>query len=97
MFLVKAGTVIQIHAPFGKFGHTNGAGGYFDTAPWKPYTTKKDKLYDKHEVWDAVAVYNEREDVPEWARRNIVEHGKTVIRHRGHYALVPRNSIQFLD
>ncbi len=101
MFLVKAGTVIQIFAPFGKFGSKNTAvkDGFTltDTAPWKPYTTKEDKLYDKHEVWDAVAVYNGREDIPEWARRNIVEHGKTVIRRGKHFALVPRDAIKFLN
>jgi hypothetical protein len=97
MFLVKAGTVIQIYAPFGKFGSKNDNPVWFDTAPWKPYTTKEDKLYDKHEVWDVVAVYNEREDVPEWAKRNIMEHRKTVIRSGVHFALVDQEDIEFLN
>lgn len=101
MFLIKANTTIQIYAPFGKFGAKNPSVGeghiWCDTAPWKPYVTKEDKLYDKHEVWDAIAVFNEREDVPEWARRNIVEHGKTVVRKGKHYALVNPGDIKYLD
>ena len=89
MFLVKAGTVIQVEVP----KSTN----HFYWGGWRPYVTKEDKIYDKHEVWDAVAVYNERDDVPEWARRNIVEFGKVVIKRAGKYALVPQNAIEFLE
>ena len=89
MFLVKAGTVIQIKAPESM--------NYFNWVRWIPYTTKEDKIYDKEEVWDAVAVYNDREDIPDWARFNIVEFGYTVIKRAGKYAMVPAGSIEFLD
>jgi hypothetical protein len=89
MFLVKANTVIQVQAPK--------SAAHFFWHGWMPYTTKEDKLYDKHEVWDAVAVANDREDVPEWARRNIVEHKKVVLARNGKYALVNLKDIQFLD
>jgi hypothetical protein len=42
-------------------------------------------------------VANDREDVPEWARRNIVEHKKVVLARNGKYALVNPKDIQFLD
>ena len=89
MFLVKAGTVVQINAPK-SMTHFNWGG-------WIPYTTKEDKIYDKHEVWDAVAVHNGRQDVPEWAQRNITESNKVVIQRNGKYALVNPNDIQFMD
>jgi hypothetical protein len=89
MFLVKAGTVIQIQVPQSETHH------YWSC--WRPYTTREDKLYDKHEVWDAVAVCNEREDVPEWARRNVVEFNKVVIQRSGKYALVNPQDIEFLN
>ena len=89
MFLVKAGTVIQIETPKSeKFWYTTG---------WKPWTTAQDKIYDKDEVWDAVAVANDRDDVPEWARRNITEHGLTVIKRAGKYAMVRPRDMEFLD
>lgn len=98
MFLVKANTNIQIYAPLGDPAPAgkNGDRGWFDWNPWKPYTTKEDKLYDKHEVLDLIAVYNDRE-MPEWARRNIMEHGKTVLVRNGKYALVNPKDIEFLD
>ena len=89
MFLVKAGTVIQIKAPK-SMTHFNWGG-------WIPYTTKEDKLYDKEEVWDAVAVYNGREDIPPWAERNILEHGYTILKRAGKFAMVPSNQVEFLD
>lgn len=89
MFLVKAGTVIQIEAPKSqKFWHTTG---------WVPYTTKEDKLYDKHEVWDAVSCYNEQALLPMWAHRNIMEHGYVVLKRDGKYAMVPHKQVTFLD
>lgn len=88
MFLVKAGTVIQI-----EITKTN----YYSTVAWKPYTTKVDQLYDKEEVWDLVAVHNDRGDVPPWAERNIMEHGYTVIKRAGKYAMVPAGKIEYLD
>jgi hypothetical protein len=89
MFLVPAGTVIQVEVPQ--------RSRWFYWTGWRPYTTREDRLYDKHEVWDAVAVANDREDVPLWARRNIVEHRKVVIQRAGRYALVNPQDIQFLD
>lgn len=89
MFLVKAGTVIQIEVPKSK--------NYFNWAGWRPYTTLEDKLYDKDEVWDKVAVLNNRSDVPAWAARNILEHGYTVLMRAGKLAMVPNKNIEFLD
>ena len=90
MFLVKAGTVIQVQAPT-SVNHFNWGGN------WVPYETKEDKIYDKEEVWDKVAVYNDREDVPEWARRNITEFNKVIIRRNGKHALVNYKDIEYLD
>ena len=89
MFLVKAGAVIQIEIPKSKT--------HFSWVNWKPYTTKEDKLYDKEEVWDRVAVHNGRDDVPAWAERNITEHGYNVIKRAGKYAMVRPADIQYLD
>ena len=89
MFLVKAGTVIQIEAPK-SMTHFNWGG-------WIAYTTKEDKLYDKEEVWDVIAVMQDRGDVPPWAERNILEHGKTVLKRAGKYAMVPAKQIEYLD
>jgi hypothetical protein len=90
MFLVKAGTVIQVELP-----KTN---SYFHwSAGWRAYTTKEDKLYDKDEVWDSVAVHNDRDDVPDWARRNITECALVVLQRQGKYALVPADSIEFVN
>lgn len=90
MFLVKAGTVIQIQAP--KSPHY-----FYWGSSWMPYTTKEDKVYDKEEVWDQIAVYNRRDDVPDWARRNITEFNKVVLVRNGKYALINQKDIEFLD
>lgn len=84
MFLVKKGTVIQISSRF--------AGG----PRWIPYTTKEDKVYDKHEVLDRVAFENGR-DIPEWAVRNITVHNKVILCKNGKYALVNPKDITYLD
>lgn len=105
MWLVKAGTTIRVCAPFGRVGgasttlSTDGKTSFTDTAPWKPYITKEDKLYDTEQVWDAVAVMNEREDVPFWAKHNIELSNYTdvVIQCQGKYALVKRADIVYLD
>jgi hypothetical protein len=89
MFLIKAGTIIQVQAPT----TTN----VFYWSRWIPYATKEDKFYDKHEVWDAIAVANGREDVPDWAKRNIMEFNKVVIQRAGKYALVNPKDIEFVD
>ena len=88
MFLVKAGTVIQIEAPKSKTHH------YW--SGWIPYTTKEDRLYDKEDVWDAVAMHNGR-DIPDWAVRNITEHHKVIIQAAGKHALVNPKDITYLD
>jgi hypothetical protein len=93
MFLVKAGTVIQIEKP-----KAPARSSCWDTAPWRPYRTTEDKLYDKHEVWDAVSVYNDDAgEIPEWARRNVREHGYTILKRAGKYAMVPSKQVTFLD
>jgi hypothetical protein len=89
MFLIKAGTVIQVEIP-------KSERGYFNWTGWRPYTTKEDKLYDKEEVWDSVALYNGRE-IPAWAVRNIQEFGQVVICKNGKYALVQPKHIEYLD
>ena len=88
MFLVKAGTVIQVKAPKSETHH------YWSA--WVPYTTKDDKLYDKHEVMDMVAVLNHR-DMPDWAYYNITEFNKVILCRDGKYALVNSSDITFLD
>ena len=88
MFLVKAGTVIQIQAPK--------TANHWNTVGWIPYTTKEDRLYDTDDVWDAVAVHNGRDDIPMWAIRNITEHGNTVIRRAGKYAMVRPNAMEYI-
>lgn len=89
MYLVKANTFIQVETP------KNGT--HFYWSGWRPYQTREDKIYDKHEVWDLVAVMNGRSDVPEWAKRNITEFNKVVLVRDGKYALVNINDIQYLD
>ena len=88
MFLVKAGTVIQVSPPKST--------SHFNTVGWVPYTTKEDRLYDKEDVWDRVALHNGRE-VPMWAERNITEHNKVVIQSKGRYALVKPCDIEYMD
>lgn len=89
MFLVKSGTVIQVQTPKSMT--------HFSWSGWMPYETKEDKIYDKEEVWDDITVHNGHVDVPEWARRHIMEFNKVVIRRSGKYALVHRLHIEYLD
>lgn len=97
MWRIRAGTTIAIYAPFGVPGGADRSDTGLDTQPWKAYTTREDKLYENHEVWDRVAVMNERSDVPEWAKRNIMDFGYVVI-HRGrHYAQCRPEQIQYVD
>lgn len=88
MFLIKAGTFIQIQVPKSIRS--------FCWTGWRAYETKEDKLYDKEEVWDYVALHNGR-DIPAWAVRNIEEFGKVVICKAGQYALVNPADITYLD
>ena len=89
MFLVKKGTIILIEYPKSE--------RWFHFYGWRSYNTTEDRIYDTSEVWDAVAVANEREDVPLWACRNIEEHNKVVLCRKGRYALVNQKDVTYLD
>lgn len=99
MFELKAGTVIQIYAPFnvpnGANGKTENGMYFFDHAPWKAHTAKNTTLYDKEDVYDAVALHNGRE-MPMWIERN-VRLGKTVLRNGKYYAMVNPRDLAYLD
>lgn len=108
MWMIKAGTTIQIFAPFGRIASSSSSYNektettYTDTSPWKAYTTTEDKIYEKEQVWDTVALFNGREDVPHWARRNIEERGKFVIhtvnsKGKVCYAMCNPSQIYYLD
>ncbi len=88
MFLVPANTVIQVQAP--KSLH------HFNWGGWIPYTTPADRLYEKEDVWDPVALHY-RIDVPQWIARNVLEHNRVVIHCKGKYALVAPKDIRYLD
>lgn len=100
MFKVNAGTTIQVYAPFGKAGEprtvTKGGTTYIDHAPWKPYVTKEDKIYEKEEVLDAVTMFYRPDDVPLWAQRNI-QLGNVVITRDGAFAMCKPTQITYLD
>lgn len=86
MFLVKANTVIQVPV----------ATSSLSLVRWRPYTTSEDKLYDKEQVWDAVAVHNGR-DIPAWAVQNITEHGNVVLRIGTKFAMCKPSQLESLD
>jgi hypothetical protein len=88
MFLVKAGTSIQVQS---KKSET-----HFNWVGWVPYVTKEDRLYESEDVWDAVALHNGRE-FPAWAARNITEHGQVIIQAAGRFAMVKRTNIIYMD
>lgn len=89
MFLVNANTVIQVEVPKSK--------RYFYTVNWRPYTTKEDKIYEKHEVIDAIRLMNDHEHFPDWIRRNIVEFGYVILVRDGKYAMVNPQDAIYLD
>ena len=89
MFRIKAGTQISVNST--ERSTTAIIPG------WKLYTTKEDKLYDKHEVWDVISVINGQIDIPAWAVRNILEFGKVILCRAGRYAMVNRRDIEFID
>jgi len=93
MFLVKAETVIQVEIP--ESVRSESVHSYCNG--WRPYTTKEDKIYDKHEVWDAISVYNGDLDIPAWAVHNITQFKKVVIKRDGKYAMVNSKDIAFID
>ena len=104
MWLIKAGTTIRINAPHGKVNGPStvisGSHSLTDTAPWKPHTTKEDRLYDKEEVIDAVRLHNDVcGDIPFWIRHNIElsRYRDVVIQRDGKYAMVRRDQIEYLD
>lgn len=109
MWLVKAGTKMEVFAPFGRIGAANSQSYaeasqtiYMDHGPWKAYTSKEDKIYEKEEVWDYVAVMNGRTDIPMWAKHNIKEFRKVVIKVKNSkgkdcYAMLRPEQIQYLD
>ena len=102
MFKIKAGTKIQVFMPFGSIKNTKSTVvkdgvAYTDTAPWKGYTTKEDKIYDKHEVIDYVAYHNGRGDIPEWAAFNLTHFNKTIVVRNGKYAMLDPTDIEYLD
>ncbi len=103
MYLLPAKTNILIFAPFGIVGRESAvsdSGEHYDTKPWKGHVTKAERVLDKHEVWDAVAVANGRDDVPMWARMN-VENGYTIFwsdnaKGKRVYGMI-RGSLKYLD
>ena len=103
MYLLPAKTSILIFAPFGRPGAestVSDSGEHVDTKPWIGHVTREDKVLDKHEVWDAVAVANGRDDVPMWARMN-VENGYTVFQQKNAKGRVVfgmiRGNLKYLD
>jgi hypothetical protein len=96
MFLVKAKTVIQVEVPESTDPGPESVRSYYWIG-WRPYTTKEDKIYDKHEVWDAISVHNGDLDIPAWAAHNITQFKKVVIKRDGKYALVNSKDIEFID
>lgn len=89
MFLIPAGTVILVQPPESRT--------HFRWVNWMPYTTREDRYYDKHQVWDWVAVHNDRDDIPSWALRNITEHNRSVVQCKGKFALVNPRDLIFVD
>jgi hypothetical protein len=85
MFLLKAGTVIQVKNPF-----------INEEYPWVPQTVEKDVILEKHQVWDAVVLHNEREELPFWATRNI-QMGFTIMNIDGEYSMVRPAHLEYLD
>lgn len=102
MFLIAPNTPIQVFAPFNVVnGSVVNDKGEVDEFPWKRRLTKKEMLLDKEDVWDRVAVENNRSDVPEWAAHT-VKVCFTVIRQRNGkgdyvYARVKPNHLQYVD
>lgn len=109
MWLIPANTKIEIFAPFGRVGESSSQSFskasqtlYIDHGPWKLYITKADKIYDKEDVWDLVAVMNGRDDMPHWAEHNIRQFNKVVVRSTNSqgkvcYAMVKAALIKYLD
>jgi hypothetical protein len=86
VFLLKAGTVILVKR----------TDFIVEEYPWVPYTVLQDTILEKNQVWDAVALHNDREEIPFWAKRNI-EMGSSVI-HRGNkYSMVRPSDLEYID
>ena len=88
MFLIKAGTVIQVQVPK--------ESRYYHTTGWMSYTTKEDKIYEKEEVFDFIALKNGRQ-MPDWMAHNIEHCNRIVIQRNGSFAMVYPSQIEYLD
>ena len=110
MFLLPAKTPILIYAPFGTVSKSRtpapahaieGNTWFHDTVPWRGFITKADRLYDKHEIFDFVALHNHPDTVETWMH-NLITRGEAII-HRynagGHgvFGRVRREFLQYLD
>ena len=88
MFLIKAGTVIQVQVPKDR--------QWYHTSGWMAYTTKEDKIYEKEEVFDLIALKNGRQ-MPTWIVHNIEHFNRIVIQRDGKFAMVFPSQIEYLD
>ncbi len=90
MFEVKAGTTIQVyHTVFGNYDDKH--------IGWKPFVTKENKIYEKEEVFDIVALHNRPNTVPAWMRYGIMNEGVTFIVRNGKCAKVTSRDIEYID
>lgn len=110
MFRLPAATPILVYAPFGTVSSTakpapahavEGSTWFYDTAPWRSFATKADRIYDKHEVFDFVALHNRPETVPLWMH-NMIRAGEAIIQRnngKSHsvFARVRREFLEYLD
>ena len=106
MFMVKSGAVLGIFAPFGRVSSESNRAQtedafLVDTTPWKNYTTKENKFYDKEQVWDLFTVNNGQIEVPAWAEHNIREFGVSIISSANKsgetcFAMVKNSDIQYV-
>lgn len=116
MWMIKANTTILIDAPFGRVGgprtvpSSDGTHSLTDTAPWKAYITKEDRIYEKEQVYDYVRVHNGYnlggESIPAWIAQTVLGaesgHGGdgkryVVVSNKGQWAKVNISDIQYLD
>ena len=102
MFNLPTGTKIKVYAPFNKVNGSrhvvNGENCYTDTSPWKDHITKNDTILEKHEVYDIVALLNDRSDVADWPMwiKDNVRNGNTVFVRDGVYGMV-KGRLEYLD
>lgn len=110
MFLLPKATPILVYAPFGTVSTSKkpapaysieGSACFYDTAPWRGFTTHADRIYDKEEVFDFVALHNRPETVPLWMH-NMIRAGEAIIQRANSkqhavFARVKREFLQYLD